>query len=198
MRTTFINKEIRNVGKNRRATFLQLTENVSLDHQPELLWVLLLQRQMHIWVFGCAKTTAMWGKKSDLVRWLILHQLLEKWASACVAYTKGTVQTQMLEPYSERWLCCIVGGNYFASMIWVKWSLQVNLDQSPLSYDETFLSWWERFLLVGPRPHPWWWKSYAVAFIVIKFLRPVSDSGLVLHSVLQHHHYEHTSWGNIF
>lgn len=54
----------------------------------------LLQRRMHIWKFSGAETIGTGlqkcGKKWH-VRWVILH-ILNKWASACVAYTKRTVQ----------------------------------------------------------------------------------------------------------
>lgn len=46
------------------------------------------------------------------------------WPSACVAYTQGTVQAQILDSYSEGIRClCYVVGWHFAGIVWVNLSL---------------------------------------------------------------------------
>ncbi len=120
----------------------------------------------------------------------------------------------MLDPYSEgiRWLCYAVGAillAWFGSTCPLRGkghckSVQSCSEWSPLSYDETFLSWWEWSLPGWQCPHPqgtrahwmvWWvWKwceSYAMAFAVTRSQPNVLDSAL-------HHHHQNTKWGNIF
>ncbi len=176
--------------------------------------------------FSGAKTIALVYKdveKSHMVRWIILHHILDKWVSACVAYTKRTVQAWMLDPYNEgiRWLCYAVGGillAWFGSTCPLRGkghcrSIQSCSEWSPLSCDETFLSWWEWSLPGWQCPHPqgtrahwmlWWgWKwceSYAMAFshqistqlnTYGRFWSDMLDGAL-------HHHHQNTKWGNIF
>lgn len=48
----------------------------------------------------------------NMIRWVIYHHILHKWASACLAYNKRTVQVWMLDPFSEGllWICYAAGG----------------------------------------------------------------------------------------
>ena len=82
--------------------------------------------------------------KNDMVRWVILHHILNKWVNTW-----------------PQWLCYAMGGHFsdwFGSTCPLrgkgKWkSIQSCSEWWTFSYDETFLSWWELSL-------PWWQCSH--------------------------------------
>ncbi len=72
-----------------------------------------LQRWMHIWEFSGTKTIGTGlqrSGKSDMVRWVILHHILNKWVSTDL----NAWPLQWRGPVAL--LCC---RGYFAGMVWV-------------------------------------------------------------------------------
>lgn len=116
--------------------------------------------------------------------------------------------------WMNEWIMLARGGIYLFCWHGLSPPVQTSFDCSPLSFDETFLSWWVWSLWGCPHPYPqgmmvhwmvWWvWKlckSFAMVFTVTRSQPSWAPNEKLWNNVLESalkHHYQNTYWGNIF